>query len=140
HMESLQALREAKKRQQLLAVLAAVLFSALLIVGWLTHRTLSERRRARSAEQELDATQQNYRLLTEQAADGVYLVDRNGGFVLVNIRMCEMLGYTREEMLQLTVFDTCLPDERESALLRMQSTACGEATRFEHHMRRKDGN
>jgi PAS domain S-box-containing protein len=45
----------------------------------------------------LDTTQQSYRLLTEQAADGVYLVDPNGSFNLVNIRMCEMLGYTREE-------------------------------------------
>jgi PAS domain S-box-containing protein len=139
HMESLQALHEANRRQRLLTVLAGVLFSALLIVGWLTHRTLSERRRARSAERELDATQQNYRLLTEQAAEGVFLVDRYGRFLLVNIRLCEMLGYTKEEMLQLTVLDTCLTEEREAARLRLESTACGETIRFERHLRRKDG-
>jgi PAS domain S-box-containing protein len=139
NVASLQALREAKRRQQWLTVLASFLFSALLIVGWLTHRTLSERRRARSAEEELDATQRSYRLLTEQAADGVFLVDSNGKFLLVNVRMCEMLGYTREEILQLTVLDTCLPDEREAARLRLETTPCGESLRFERHLRRKDG-
>jgi two-component system cell cycle sensor histidine kinase/response regulator CckA len=139
HLESLQALREANRRQRLLTALAGVLLSALLIVGWLTHRTLSERRRARSAEQELDATQQSYRLLTEQAAEGVFLVDRNGRFLLVNICLCEMLGYTREEMLQLTVLDTCLTEEREVASSWLERTAFGATVRFERHMRRKNG-
>src|SRR5262249_3267794 len=40
HMESLQALREAHQRQRLLTALAGILLSALLIVVWLTHRTL----------------------------------------------------------------------------------------------------
>jgi PAS domain S-box-containing protein len=139
HMESLQALREANQRQRLLTALAGFLLSALLIVGWLTHRTMRERRRARSAEQELDATQQSYRLLTEQAAEGVFLVDRDDRFLLVNIRLCEMLGYTKEEMLQLTVLDTCLTEEREDARLQLERTLCGETIRFERHMRRKDG-
>jgi PAS domain S-box-containing protein len=139
HMESLQALREANKRQRLLTVLAGILFSALLIVGWLTHRTLRERRRAKSAEKELDATLRSYRLLTEQAADGVFLVDGKARFVLVNIRLCEMVGYSKEEMLQLTVLDTCLPDEREAVRLRLEGTACGATMRFEGHMRRNDG-
>jgi PAS domain S-box-containing protein len=139
HLESLQALREANRRQRLLTALAGILFSALLIVGWLTHRTLSERRRARSAEQELDATQQSYCLLTEQAAEGVFLVDRSGKFLLVNIRLCELLGYTKEEMLQLTVLDTFLTEEREGARLRLERTVCGETIRFERYMRRKDG-
>jgi PAS domain S-box-containing protein len=139
HMESLQALREAHWRQQLLTALAGVLLGALLIVGWLTRRTLRERMRAKSAEQELDATQQSYRLLTEQAADGVFLADQKGRFRLVNIHLCEMLGYTAEEMLQLTVLDTCIPDEREAARMRLEGTARGESIRFERHMRRKDG-
>ncbi|HJZ95750.1 MAG TPA: PAS domain S-box protein [Candidatus Solibacter sp.] len=139
HMESLQALREAKNRQQLLTALAGILLTALLIVGWLTNRAISERQRATSAEKELDATQHSYRLLTEQAAEGVFLVDRKGGFLLVNIRLCEMLGYTTEEMLRLTVLDTCLPEERETARLRMERIACGETIRFERQMLRKDG-
>jgi PAS domain S-box-containing protein len=139
HMEALQALREANKRQELLTLLAGILFSALLIVGWLTHRTLSERRRAKSAEKELDATVRSYRLLTEQAADGVFLVDAKGRFLLVNIRLCEMLGYSKDEMLRLTVLDTCLPDEREAARLRLEGIACGATIRFEGQMRHMDG-
>jgi PAS domain S-box-containing protein len=76
-------------------------------------------------------------LLTEQAADGVFLVDRNGKFLLVNVRLCEMLGYTQEELLQLTVLDTCVPEEREAARLRLENTPVGTSLRFERHLRCK---
>jgi PAS domain S-box-containing protein len=139
HIETLQALREAGWRQQVLMGLVGVLFGVLLIVVWLTNRTLSERRRARSAEQELDATQETYRLLTEQAADGVCLVDRDGRFLLVNIRLCEMLGYTAEEMRQMTVLDTYVPGERDAKRSRFEKAVPGTAIRFERKMMRKDG-
>ena len=58
------------------------LLSVLLIAGWLTSSTLRERRKARRAEKELGTTQQNYQLLTEQAADGVFLPGENGKFLL----------------------------------------------------------
>jgi hypothetical protein len=55
HMASIQALHEAKRWQQLLTGLVSILLGVLLVAGWLTNRTLSERRRAVSAEQELGA-------------------------------------------------------------------------------------
>ena len=139
NLESIQALREAKRLERLLTELVGVLLSVLLIAGWLTSRTLRERRKARRAEEELGATQQNYRLLTEQAADGVFLVDKDGRFLLVNSRMCEMLGYTDEEMPHLNVLDTYFPDERESGRQRLAGLPCGTSVRFERQMRRKDG-
>jgi PAS domain S-box-containing protein len=139
HLEALQALREANRREQLLAGLSAILFGALLIVGWLTHRTLRERRRAKTAEKDLDATLRRYQVLTEQAADGVFLVDRNGRFLLANAHLCEMLGYTNQELLQLTAFDTCRLEDHEAARRRLEDTAVGESIRFERQARRKDG-
>jgi len=138
-LESQQALRDAKWRQGLLIDLSAVLFSALVVVAWLTHRTLRERSRAKSAERDLHATLRNYRVLTEQAADGVFLLDRNGRFILVNLRMCQMLGYTKDEMLKLTVLDICLLEDREAASQPMAETVRGATTRFERGMRCKDG-
>jgi two-component system cell cycle sensor histidine kinase/response regulator CckA len=139
NLVSIQALREAKRLERLLTELVGVLLGVLLIAGWLTGRTLRERRKARRAEEELVDTQQNYRLLTEQAADGVFLVDKDGRFLVVNSRMCEMLGYTDGEMPQLNVLDTYLPDERESGRQRLAVLPCGTSVRFERQMRRKDG-
>jgi PAS domain S-box-containing protein len=119
--------------------MVGVLLGVLAIAVWLTGRTLRERRRARRAQKELGTTQRNYRLLTEQAADGVFLIDKDGKFLVVNSRMCEMLGYTDEEMRQLNVLDTYFPDERESARQRLAVLPSGTSVRFERQMRRKDG-
>ncbi len=139
NLESIQALHEAKRLERWLTELVGVLLGVVLIAGWLTGRTLRERRKARRAEEELGATQQNYRLLTEQAADGVFLVDKDGRFLVVNSRMCEMLGYTDGEMPQLNVLDTYFQDERESWRQRLAVLPCGTSVRFERQMRRKDG-
>ena len=139
NLESTQALREAKRVQWLLTDLVIGLFGVLLIAGWLTRRTLRERRKARRAEEELGTTQQNYQLLTEQAADGVFLVDQDGRFLLVNSRMREMLGYTEAEMRQLTVLDTYFPGERESGRQLLARIVRGTSVRFERQMGRKDG-
>jgi PAS domain S-box-containing protein len=87
----------------------------------------------------LGATQQNYQLLTEQAADGVFLVDKDGRFLVVNSRMCEMLGYTDGEMRHLNVLDTYFHDERDSGRQRLAFLSRGMSVRFERQMRRKDG-
>jgi PAS domain S-box-containing protein len=139
NLESIQALREAKREAWLVSGLATLLLGVLVIAAWLTSRTLRARKKARWAEKELGTTQQNYRLLTEQAADGVFLADRRGRFLLVNSRMGEMLGYTGEEMLQMTVLDTYFPDEREFGRMRLAGIASGTSARFERQMRRKDG-
>jgi PAS domain S-box-containing protein len=78
-------------------------------------------------------------LLTEQAADGVFMIDKDGKFLVVNSRMCEMLGYTDEELAQLNVLDTYFPDERESGRQQMAVLPSGTSVRFERQMRRKDG-
>lgn len=40
-----------------------------------------------------------------QVDEGIYLIDGNAQFVQVNEKACRDLGYTREELLQLRIFD-----------------------------------
>ncbi len=40
----------------------------------------------------------------DQAAEPVYWIDKRGCFAYVNATACRMLGWTREELLQMTVF------------------------------------
>jgi PAS domain S-box-containing protein len=139
NLESIQALREASRLERRLTEAVGALLSILLIAAWLTVRTLRERRKARQAEEELGTAQQSYRSLIDQAADGVFLVDQDGRFVLVNSRMCGMLGYADEEMRQLNVLETYFPEERESGWQHLAGIPCGTSVGFERRMRRKDG-
>lgn len=60
-------------------------------------------------QQQLEEGERRYRLLFESAGDAIYLFpiedDRPGRFTAVNEQACRLLGYSREELLQLSPMD-----------------------------------
>jgi two-component system, cell cycle sensor histidine kinase and response regulator CckA len=99
-------------------------------------RDITERH---EAEEKLRRSEQRYRDLLEQAADGIFLLDENGNFLMANAAICEMLGHAREELLRLNILDT-YPDElRDMAMARLYEIKSGRSMRFERTMKRKDG-
>src|SRR5213592_4967404 len=67
----------------------------------------------RAAEAALRESEVKYRELIEQASDGIFVTDKEGHFILANSRYCEMLGYSRDEVLRLHSEATYPEDERE---------------------------
>ncbi|NER78717.1 MAG: PAS domain S-box protein, partial [Leptolyngbya sp. SIO1D8] len=59
----------------------------------------------KAAEEALRESEQRFRTLVEQATDALFVVDNDGYFLDVNQEACHTLGYTREELLQLSVAD-----------------------------------
>ncbi len=59
-------------------------------------RDISDRKRA---ERALRQSEKRYRLLVETMNDGLGVQDENGVWIYVNDKLCEMLGYPREEMI-----------------------------------------
>lgn len=53
----------------------------------------------------LKESEGRFRTLVEQAADAVFLNDRNGRIRMVNRLACDSLGYETLELLQMSVFD-----------------------------------
>ncbi|MCB9135204.1 MAG: PAS domain S-box protein [Anaerolineales bacterium] len=53
----------------------------------------------------LRASEERYRTLVEQASDGIFVADAQGNYLDVNPTGCNMLGYTREEILKLNMRD-----------------------------------
>lgn len=53
----------------------------------------------------LKESEERFRAYVEQAADSLFVHDFNGNFIDVNQRACDSLGYSREELLKLSVFD-----------------------------------
>lgn len=43
-----------------------------------------------------------YRSLVEQATDAIIMIDKNNKFIEVNSKMCELTGFTKEELLEMT--------------------------------------
>lgn len=80
-----------------------------------------------------------YRLLMEEASDGIVVLDRDGYFRMANAKACEMLGCTREELLQLHVRDTYVPLEKALTQQRLDQIRTGKHLYFNRLLQRKDG-
>jgi PAS domain S-box-containing protein len=71
---------------------------------------ITERKRAQQALQRSEA---RFRGVFEQAAVGIAIVSPNETIIEVNQKLCAMLGYTKEELLTLTVQDITHPEDFE---------------------------
>lgn len=85
------------------------------------------------------SSEELYKILFEQAADGTFITDATGHYIDVNLRGCEMLGYTREEILKLSMKDLVLSEDIQNDPLHMDELRSGEVTTTERHLRCKDG-
>ncbi len=99
-------------------------------------RDVTERKRADEALKESEA---RFRHVVEQAADGILMHDVDGKIIDVNHRLCGILGYSRDHLLNLSVSDISreLPPEGFHAI-RQEILDGGPITRQDVH-RRKDG-
>src|SRR5205814_8610699 len=71
-------------------------------------REITERKKADPALRE---SENNFRMLFEQATEAIFVTDPEGRFVDVNPAACTLTGYTREEIAAMTVADLVLPEE-----------------------------
>src|SRR5689334_1765338 len=58
-----------------------------------------------------DAAQRLTQYLLDQAGEGAFWADSDGRFFYVNEAACSMMGYTREEMLEMRVADILPPEK-----------------------------
>lgn len=91
-----------------------------------------------ATEEALRRSEERFRLLFEQAVDGIFVSDATGHYTDVNRAGCEMLGYTREEILARSIADVVAPDERERIAPHVAEFGGGKVTRSEWRFVRKD--
>lgn len=82
---------------------------------------------------------ENYHILFDQAPDGMYTIDSSGGFLLVNNHLCQSLGYSRDELLQLNIRDTYLESEMDLLAEPIRALHIHETAIIERSLKRKNG-
>ena len=84
-------------------------------------------------------SEEHFRILVEQASDGIFISDKAGKYLDVNSAGAEMLGYTPEEILRLSISDVVTADERHRVADERADLAAGKSVRNEWKFQRKDG-
>ncbi len=102
-------------------------------------REAEARRARRSAEEALRLSEVKFRELIEQASDGIFLTDKDGKFILVNSRYCEMLGYGEDDLLRLHSEATYPEGEREKRAQHRAELRQKKSGLYERMVLRKDG-
>lgn len=75
--------------------------------------------------------------ITDQTAEGVTVADLEGNYLFVNPAFCKMSGYSRTELLEMSVFDMKAPEQDHGSFERTKTTKEGLAV--EVMLQRKDG-
>jgi PAS domain S-box-containing protein len=118
--------------------LTGIVENGSLMRAWGTQRDITERKQA---EEELRESEERFRRTFEQAAVGIAHVATDGHWLRVNRRLCDIVGYEKEELLGLTFQDLTHPDDLETDLEGARRLLAGEIETYSREKRyfRKDG-
>ncbi len=123
---------------------AGVAMTLLLMVlaGLLTRQRTRAVTEVASTHEALRHSEERFRAVFNQAAVGVSLTDvKTGALVRVNQKYCDILGYTRDELLQLDFQQLTHPDDLALDVEQMRRVQAGEIREFrlEKRVLRKGG-
>ena len=99
-------------------------------------RDISERKRT---EEALRKSEEHFRLLVEQASDGIGIADGENRWIEVNSAWATMLGFTREEITRHRIGDNVVEDQKPRIAEELARLRGGKTLWSEWKIRRKDG-
>jgi len=82
------------------------------------------------ATEALRASEERFRSIFEQTTGGITQTDLQGRFILANDRYCEIVGRSREELMDLRVADITHPDDLVHSMALFQALAEGAGGNF----------
>jgi PAS domain S-box-containing protein len=91
--------------------------------------------------QKLAESEKRFRFAFEQAAVGVAQVAPDGRFLRVNQKLCDIVGYPRDELIAKTFQDITHPDDLDADLAQMRQVLANDIQTYSMEKRyiRKDG-
>ena len=85
------------------------------------------------------ANEELYRTILKTTMDGFWMNDFQGRFLDVNDAYCELIGYSRNELLAMTIADVEAAESLEETRAHIAQIIATGADRFETRHRRRDG-
>ncbi len=84
-------------------------------------------------------SEEKYRTLVEQASDPIFLYDKFGKFTAINTSAEKLTGYSKKELLSLTVFDLMEPEDLKRVPLQFTELLSGNIVTTERKYIQKNG-
>lgn len=88
-------------------------------------------------KEESERSESKFKSITEQATEGITVADMDGNYSFVNKAFCDMVGYSEQELITMTVFDVKAPEQDTSSFERTKGSE--EGLEVEVYLQRKDG-
>lgn len=102
------------------------------------YSTFQDITRQEQAERALRDKDAEFRIAVQTSSDGFWIVDANGKILEANEAYCKQSGYSRDELLTLSIHDLDYLDKSGEVASRMQRIAQSGAGRFVSIHRTKD--
>ena len=95
----------------------------------------------RKVERELEESERKFRGIFEGASEGIWMLDADGRVTLVNDRMADLLGYSRDEMAGRFKWDFVFPEDVEAVkdLFAKRRLGLAVAVAVDVRFRHRDG-
>jgi two-component system cell cycle sensor histidine kinase/response regulator CckA len=132
-------LYDAEFGLMLFAMMTLIIFSALIWAnaGYLNRSELAHADTGKILQQ----SEERFRATFEQAAVGIAHVSLLGQFIRVNQKLCDIVGYSRSELLQKTFQEITFPDDLGTDLEYVRQMLSSEISTYGMEKRyiQKDG-
>jgi PAS domain S-box-containing protein len=92
-----------------------------------------------TAETLLMESESRYRSLIEQANDAIILIDSKFRFIDINPAGLSLIGYDKEEFLQMKIFDVYFKEDIEKEPLKIDQLLTNKYSNTPRRLKRKDG-
>lgn len=117
----------------------ALLFVVVLIYGLIVRRAVKiKTKQQREALEALGVSEERYRMLVEQASDGIVICDTDLRFIQANSAALAILGYTEDELFRLTLPEVLVISSAEP-VIRVKELKEERSLLTQRIAKRKDG-
>ncbi|MDH4127287.1 MAG: PAS domain S-box protein [Spirochaetota bacterium] len=124
---------ELNKHELIMRFTISVILMSFSIYGYFFIKKL------RIKDKELSESENKYKILVDQASDGIVIYDRDGNLKEANIYFCDMLGYTHNEILKLNVRNVVSQDDINKIPLKIDEIMSGKTIIIERKLNCKNG-
>ena len=93
----------------------------------------------KETEKRLKLSEEKYRSYIDRSPEGIFVVDNKGHYIEVNKAACEMLGYTEDELLRMSIKDLIFEEDLEKSIDFFEKLKEREQLIHEIKLKKRDG-